>query len=785
MPEGARSAAALRGNEVLYLRHCDILNAGGLTSAIASTAVAGLLVFALGAQQTLIPLRDWWFGMVLLMVVRMLVWRHWRAVRAPDAALIRRFLLRYRVLVGLSGLMWGMSPWLLPRSVSFTSEIILAFTLAGISAGGITALAIDSACVIIFLVPAVLPLAVRMATTGDPVRLSLSLMGLLYVVFMAINSVRVGRGLHDNLRLKREAELREGVLLESEDRLKRAQHVAKLGSFDWDLASGQVRWSDEHYRLWGIEPRAGEASVRLFSQGVHPDDRAMVLATVREAAHLGRGYDCEHRVCRPDGSMIHVQERAEVVKDHSGRAVRIIGTVQDITERRAAEERISHLAYYDPLTGLPNRHLLHERLQDTLCSAVSGHAHGALFFIDLDNFKNLNDTYGHDQGDALLRQVAERIGRCVRSQDMVARLGGDEFVVLLPGLGSSYAAAAEPAQRTATAILAALQVPFTLPAREYHSTSSLGVALFRTGGASVDELLKRADLAMYQAKAAGRNTVCFFNPEMEARATVRAALETDLRAAVASGGFDLHLQGQVDGQGDWVGAEALLRWPHPRRGMVPPAELIPIAEESGLILPIGQWVLERACALLVQWAGQPALAHLTLAVNVSARQFRQADFVDQVLCAIRASGANPRRLKLELTESLLLADVEEAIRKMGMLRAHGVGFALDDFGIGYSSLSYLKRLPLDQLKIDKTFVQDVLVDANDAAIAHMILALGRSLGLQVIAEGVETEGQRAFLAHGGCQAFQGYLFSSPLPAAAFERLLRAGPEPQAPRAANA
>ncbi len=760
-------ATPSKGDVVLYVRHCDILNASGLISVVVSVVVAALLVFAMGGGRSA-PLASAWLCCLMgLMAVRLLVWRDWRRRPQPDLASVQRFLRRYRLLVGLSGALWGTTPWLLGQGADLTREVILAFALAGISAGGVTALAIDSTCVIAFLVPSVLPLILRFLCADDQIREVMGAMSLLYLCFMAVSAVRVGRGLHDNLRLEHEAELRGQVLRESEDRLKRAQQVAQLGSFDWDLAAGVVRWSDQHYRLWGIEPTAGEASVRLFVQGVHPEDRVAVRSTVLEAARHGQGYDCVHRVCRPDGSEIHVQERAEVVKDAQGKVVRIIGTVQDITARRAAEERIRHLAYYDPLTGLPNRHLLLERLQTTLQPGLASESHGALFFIDLDNFKNLNDTYGHDQGDALLRQVAERIGRCVRPGDMVARLGGDEFVVLLPKLGSDYPEATQPARRIAEDILVALQVPYALPARDYHSTSSIGVALFRTGRTEMEDLLKRADLAMYQAKAAGRDTICFFTPEMQAKATARAALEADLREAVRDGGFEIYLQGQVAADGRWIGAEALLRWPHPRRGMVPPGDLIPIAEESGLILPIGQWVLEQACQLLVAWADQPALAHLTLAVNVSARQFRQEGFVSEVLAALQRSGANPRRLKLELTESLLLSDVEEAIRKMSALRDHGVGFAIDDFGIGYSSLSYLKRLPLEQLKIDKTFVQDVLVDPNDAAIVHMILALGQNLGLQVIAEGVETEGQREFLSCGGCHGYQGFLFSCPVPAAIF------------------
>ncbi|WP_295412788.1 EAL domain-containing protein, partial [uncultured Thiodictyon sp.] len=391
---------------------------------------------------------------------------------------------------------------------------------------------------------------------------------------------------------------------------------------------------------------------------------------------------------------------------------------------------------------------------------------GALMFVDLDNFKVLNDTLGHSVGDLLLQQVAGRLLDCVRESDTVARLGGDEFVVMLEGLSERTEAAAAKAQGIGVKLLAALNEPYELAGYRCHSTASLGIALIADRHTPVEDLLKQADLAMYQAKAAGRNTLRFFNPDMQAALEARSALETQLRDGLRDGQFLLYYQAQVDGAGDLTGAEALVRWQHPQRGLVAPGEFIPLAEETGLILPLGRWVLESACAQLAAWAHQPPRAHLTLAVNVSARQFRDPGFVDQVRAALAASGADPHRLKLELTESLLLEDVTDTIAKMTALKSLGLGFSLDDFGTGYSSLSYLKRLPLDQLKIDQSFVRDALDNPNDAAIIRAILALAPNLNLTVIAEGVETPAQRAFLIASGCRAFQGYLFGRPGPAAA-------------------
>lgn len=460
------------------------------------------------------------------------------------------------------------------------------------------------------------------------------------------------------------------------------------------------------------------------------------------------------------------------VRAENEKITHYVSTLTDITLRRAAADEIRHLAFYDSLTSLPNRRLLLDRLQQALAGSARSKRQGALLFIDLDNFKILNDTRGHDKGDLLLQEVARRLIGCVREGDTVARLGGDEFVVMLEDLSTNHEEAATQAETVGEKILAALNDPYRLAGHEHNSTPSIGVALFNDHQNSIDELLKQADLAMYQAKAAGRNTMRFFDPEMQAVVSARVALEADLRQGVLNNQFLLHYQPQVDAEGRVTGAEALIRWQHPERGMVSPAAFIPLAEETGLILPLGRWVLEAACSQLFAWASRPDMAHLIMAVNVSAHQFRQTDFVDQVRTALDRNGANPLRLKLELTESLLLEDVEGIISKMGDLKAMGVGFALDDFGTGYSSLSYLKRLPLDQLKIDRSFVHDVLTDPNDAAIAGTIVALGRSLGLSVIAEGVEEQAQRDLLAEKGCHAYQGYLFGRPVAAEAFPDFLK-------------
>ncbi len=475
---------------------------------------------------------------------------------------------------------------------------------------------------------------------------------------------------------------------------------------------------------------------------------------------------------RKNGEIFPEHLTITAVKDQDGIVSNYVATLSDITLSKAAADEIEQLAFYDPLTGLPNRRLLLNRLKPALASSHRSSRKGALLFIDMDNFKTLNDTLGHDIGDMLLQQVAERLTSCVREVDTVARLGGDEFVVMLEHLSEQTIEAVEQTEIVGNKILTTLNQPYLLATHNYHSTPSIGATLFKGHKQSVDELLKQADIAMYHAKASGRNTLRFFDSEMQDTINIRAALEADLRLALAENQFEMYYQLQIAHNNQAVGAEALIRWHHPRRGLVSPADFIPLAEENGLILSIGQWVLETACSQIKIWEESKHIQHLQLSVNVSARQFRQADFVEQIRQVLRRSAINPNRLKLELTESLMLDDIEDTIVKMNILREIGIHLSMDDFGIGHSSLSRLKKLPLDQLKIDQSFVRDIASDPDDAHIVQAIIAMANNLGIEVIAEGVETEAQRIFLEQNDCSLCQGYLFSEPIPIEKFESLLK-------------
>ena len=456
----------------------------------------------------------------------------------------------------------------------------------------------------------------------------------------------------------------------------------------------------------------------------------------------------------------------------------VLGTLsagEDVTQQRATELEVHTLAFFDPLTGLPNRRLLRDRLQQSIARSRRSGKYRALLFIDLDHFKDLNDSQGHAVGDLLLVEVARRLCAGVREGDTVARLGGDEFVIILEQLSEDAQEAAVQSQKVAGEIVARMAAPFELPQQHYHCTLSMGVALFVGQDVAGDELLQRADMAMYQAKAAGRATVRFFDPAMQQNLAAHTALVNDLRQAIASEQFVLYYQPQVDAHGRCIGAEALIRWNSPQRGFVAPGEFIACAEAMGLITAIGQWVLRTACAQLLAWQADTATRELVIAVNVSVQQFKQPFFVEETLQALAESGARAELLKLEITESLLIDDVDFVIDKMSRLRAAGIRFALDDFGTGYSSLSYVKRLPLTQLKIDQSFVRDILHDANDASICRAIIALGDSMGLNTIAEGVETEAQWDLLRTQGCTLAQGYLFARPMPVAHWDAWLQARP----------
>lgn len=545
----------------------------------------------------------------------------------------------------------------------------------------------------------------------------------------------------------------------------------------------RIFWKDVESRYLGCNTAfVRDAGMDSPSQMIGKDDFHLCW---RDQAELYRADDrrtmtsdtpklaFEEPQTTPDGREIWLRTSKVPLHGSNGEVIGVLGIYDDITEQKKTEAQIHQLAFYDPLTALPNRRLLLERLQQACSVSARSGLHGAVLFLDLDNFKILNDSRGHGAGDRLLIEVARRLNECVRDGDTVVRLGGDEFVVVLETLSGVSDDAASQADLVAEKIRNSLAVPYQLDEYLFYTTSSIGVVLFMGHRDNVDVLLKHADTAMYQAKAAGRNTVRFYDPAMQLAIEARAEMEEELRHALDRQQFELYYQIQVDSSRRPIGAESLLRWQHPERGMISPAQFIPLAEEIGSIVAIGLWVLRTACIQISCWQQHARTRKLTLAVNVSARQFRMPDFVENVQRILLETGAKPALLKLELTESTVLENVEDTITKMRELKLMGVSFSMDDFGTGYSSLQYLKRLPLDQIKIDQSFVRDIAHDANDAAIVQTIIAMSEVLGLNVIAEGVETDAQCEFLDLRGCHAFQGYLFGRPVPIAEFDKRLSA------------
>lgn len=583
---------------------------------------------------------------------------------------------------------------------------------------------------------------------------------------------RMEKGLTHTRMLLAEATERERVLAEKERLLKlftelSSDYVYQVSLKKPNLVPQIFAGSFERitgYALDELELKGGWMAI------VHPDDREKMQ---RQMPMLldGESIISEYRIISASGRTVWLRDHVRPIRDEvTGAVIELLGAVHDVTERRLAEEQVENLAFYDPLTSLPNRRLLLDRLEQALALSARTSLRGALLFIDLDHFKNLNDTKGHEAGDELLIQQARRLRLCVREGDTVARLGGDEFIIILGELAADAEAAAEETTEITQRILHTLSLPVALSYRQmtdYENTCSIGVATFLGHEVTVDELLRRADMAMYQAKADGRNTFRFFDPTMQKLLSDRLSLEEDLKLALQGDQMELFLQPQIEVD-RLTGAEVLLRWRHPEKGMIQPLEFIPAAERTGLILEIGAWVMRESINILKVWAKNSETAGLSLAVNVSARQFRQADFAQGVGKLLQQAGIDASRLKLELTESLALENVADTVERMQLLRGFGVGLSLDDFGTGQSSLSYLKRLPLTQLKIDQSFVRDITTDPNDAVLVQTIIGMAKNLRLDIIAEGVETAEQRDFLLKNGCTAFQGYFFGKPISWSEFE-----------------
>ena len=742
--------------------------ASAAPAAIGAAVLCALICMYM--QRAVVPLGDqiaWLCIFLAVMLARATLVAVYRGSHAKASVAPEVWLKWFRISAISTGMAWGLAGFLLFPASDLPHQLILLFFLAGAAAAAVLSNSADSVGATGFAICIVAPFIVHMlAREGDLYKV-LAAFGVVYLGFVFAMIRAVSRSTRQNIVLRFEAMDREEALKTSTEQYRLLLNHLAVGVLHYDR-NYFITYCNE--RLTQIL-QANKKT--LLGRDLKALSDPMIPATLQRAIADGvsvrfEGYhDAALGDFRGWISLVATPSR-----DGRGNIIGGVAIVEDISEHHASQEEIRRLVFSDALTGLPNRRRLLECLEQASATCRRTGKFSALLFVDLDNFKTLNDTRGHDVGDQLLKQVADRLTDCVRPTDSVARFGGDEFLVLLEDLPGDAAEAVARARKVGEKIIAALNLPYLLGAYEHYCTASIGAAIFGDRPIAEEELLKQADMAMYQAKAAGRNALRFFDPKSQSTIAAQSALEADLRTAIRDGQLALHFQPVVDGARHIVGVEALVRWQHPTRGLVAPADFIPIAEATGLIVPMGHWVLQSACALLARWAKRRERADLTVAVNISALQIRQSDFVAQVLEVVQRTGAIAKRLKLELTESLFVDDVEDTIAKMKALSALGIGFSLDDFGTGYSSLSYLKRLPLDQLKIDKSFVMNLEQSDSDASICAATIGLAHNLGLRVVAEGVETDVQLYFLntVH-HCDFMQGYYFGRPMPLDQFEDYL--------------
>jgi diguanylate cyclase (GGDEF)-like protein/PAS domain S-box-containing protein len=876
------------------------LYAGMPASLIAAALMALLLAFIQSTTVDSVTTFSWATLILLSLALRAWTYFSWR--KAPRSASNRLWLKRFRLGAFATGTMWGVSALLLFPAHDTVHQATVAFALAGVTSAAILSYSMDLVSTIGYVIPLMLPLITRLSSVNGDSGVIMSIMSVLFLIFVIAAAQHQHRYLLRNLELRLQASAGRLKLMQKDADLKllterltalieaipdaiffkdgrgrwlitnepakrmfKLQDIKWRGKTDMELADARPEFRAIYEKALITDERTWEAGdLTLFQEHVTDEDGLMHCYEIRKMPLYGNdgrrkalvvigrdvtehvkaelelqiaaaafevqegimitdaenrilrvnrafvaltGYSAEESLGRTPSMLSSGRQNAEFYQDmwkeldHNkywqgeiwnrrkngelfpvwltitalldvdGGVRNYVGAFSDITQYKKAEEEIHNLAFYDYLTGLPNRRLLLDRLQQALVASARHNLHGAILFIDLDNFKVLNDTRGHAVGDLLLIEVAKRLSESVRGEDTVSRLGGDEFVVMLESLSAETRQAASQAEFVGEKILDALNQPYILGASEHFSSPSIGISMFRGEVEAVEDILKHADTAMYQAKQSGRNTMRFFDPAMQEALESHILIEADLRQALSKQQLVLEYQMQVDGFGQVFGAELLLRWKHPVHGIIPPLEFIPVAEESDLIISIGTWLLQMACSQLKQWEQLPHTRELRLAVNISARHFRQINFVEQLSAILVQYAINPSLLELELTESLVLADIDDTVDKMQALNALGVRFSLDDFGTGHSSLAELKRLPIDQIKIDRGFVRDITTDLNDATIVQTIIAMAGTLRLDLIAEGVETAAQLQFLKLHGCNKFQGYLFGKAVPLAEFEKMV--------------
>jgi diguanylate cyclase (GGDEF)-like protein/PAS domain S-box-containing protein len=739
----------------------------------------------------------WFIAVCVLTGYRFVLWRRF-AAEAPRAEQMDPWLRSFFFGTLLSGIVWGAGGVLLAGQ-DLLHQFFFALLLAGLAAGGVSTLSSYRGVYAAFLLPSMVPLALGAVLYLDPVHVSMGSMMLLFVALMLGISTRIHATIAESLRLRfrnlglvdmlsaTKGNLEEAntalhkeigehrkaqeILMKSEQKLRLHAHQAPLAFIEWDLGFRVIEWNPAAERIFGYSRHEalGRHAASLIA-GARGCDSVSALWKRLLIDKQGAQVTVENRT--KDERDIACEWYYTPLVDAQGRVLSVMTLAQDVTANRQAQERLNYLAYHDELTGLPNRSLYYDRLSQAMIEARRQGRYVGVMLLDIDHFKMVNDTMGHDAGDELLRHIGKRLTVCLRESDTVARFGGDEYGMVLADMADP-----RDAILVAQKMLDSFAPPFFAGGRELFVGPSIGITIYPVDSDNLDGLTKNADSAMYHAKAQGRNNFQFYSAELTARAHARLDMETSLRRALERREFLLHYQPKFSLEtGAMTGVEALIRWQHPELGMVSPQDFIGIADESGLILPIGEWVLRESCQQVKTWQGE-GLGQIKVAVNLSTKQFRHNRLKETLAGVLAETGCDPRSLEFEITESMLMESTVAVSAVLADLKAMGISISVDDFGTGYSSLSYLKRFPIDALKIDRSFVRDLPADQDDAAIVRAIIAMSRSLRMRVIAEGVETVEQQAFLRAEGCDEIQGYLWGRPVPPAELLRLLQARTAP--------
>ena len=754
--------------EVIDLEIVDLIIANSTKSMLISCLIASLLVYLQADTSNIQSVSTWAAILSSVHLIKKLVATIYSEKNDIQRSTSKQ-LIQFRILASICGAAWGASSFFFFHPSDYLHQAFLAMSLAGICGGAIVVNALDRYTSLSFVGGLMLFFLPPFFMSADIFSISIALMFVTFVLYITLAGLNLANTLHDNIALRMHSIKSKEAINALAQRQKLHFDNTPLAVIEWDNHFKVTSWNASATKMFGYTPE--EALGKHINFIIPPSQHTLNSASTYQVLSVAGGHHVRNQNIRKDGKIIYCEWFNTTLKDAANNVVGIASLVQDETAYKKAQDEIERLAYYDTLTNLPNRRLLVDRLNQSLKVSKRTKSCVGVMFMDLDNFKTLNDTKGHAIGDLLLQKVAKRLQLSVRAHDTVARIGGDEFVIILDDLGKEIEAAKYAIKLVGDKLLKEINRPFALQDYEHYCTPSIGIYTYAAEGIGADEVLKRADAAMYQIKQSGRNNINFYDDSMQPVLDLLSNLKNDLNFALAHSQLEIHYQTQVGTNEKAIGAEALLRWNHPELGSIPPSKFIPLAEDTGLIIPIGTWVLQQACFQLQKWSDSPKTSKLRLSVNVSALQFAQSDFVNQVENALKMSGCNPKQLMLELTESLVLRNINEVVDKMNALKNIGVLLSLDDFGMGYSSLSVLKQLPLDELKIDQSFVADAIEGSDSALIIQTIISMGGNLGLDVIAEGVANQAQESLLKKAGCKMYQGYLFGKPSNIGTFETAL--------------